>query len=490
MQGSPNGAGGGRPHRGRGDHRPCDLCRVRKTRCLVKDSLPCEKCRRASRACTFDQEPAPRRRQYHEERNVTETESGGLMPDPQFHLIPYTSGTEFSAHTPTAVNGSTMDVDFNWELFRTQSTPTAFDYLSDNVMFNEDAGTSTSPHDPLPGTTVQSTNLPTVVSPVVGQIRGAEYMHARQEETSNSSRILLGTSSEMDPFLRSFYHFDASAYFQSSLRGFKSFTSDNGQSTLFVETPCKVSDAIADNLVPKSHNEETLIEEMEPYRARLLDLFERFIQPFYPVCPSASNRSMSPSLTAAIYGITLPWRSYDPTLPWAQFDTKGVTRQNSPDIHRVWQLAWRHVSRELYAPSYGTLQACLLLMERGKCKPFVSDSPFDWTLVLTATSLAYTLGLNIDPDRWPMSAQERSERKLLWWLVYLQGTWIGATMGRPVLIKEEDFDVHWPHDNVETPLLDGSNFSSASYFMRLMNLTSILDMILQSFMFAFLAVQV
>lgn len=105
-------------------------------------------------------------------------------------------------------------------------------------------------------------------------------------------------------------------------------------------------------------------------------------------------------------------------------------------------------------------------MERGKSKPFVSDSPFDWTLVTTTVSLAYTLGLNLDPGQWQMAEQERAQRTHLWWMVYIQERWFAATMGRPVLIKEEDFDVLWPKPSIENGRSSSLGFQMSNYFSR------------------------
>lgn len=309
MQGSSNEGSGARLHRGRGENRPCDFCRMGKTRCLVKDSLPCEKCKRASRACTFNQEPRSRRRQQPEERNIAETGSPVSTLQPTIngfqYLVPQAPGAGFGAHSSGAVDGAMMDFDFNWDFFQTQSTPNAFSNLPDNSVFNGGFPSRSLSHPSL-SDTAQSPNPLVGPSPGLFQISGIERIDAGQDKHPNRSRVLLSASSEMDPFLRSFYAFDDSHHFQSSLRSFKSFSSDPASPTLFVETLRRVTDAIADNLVSQPYSVDPLIQEMEPYRAKLLNLFGRFIYSSYPVCQSTNHTPMSPPLTAAIYGMALP----------------------------------------------------------------------------------------------------------------------------------------------------------------------------------------
>ena len=124
----------GRSHHGRGDNRPCDFCRIRKARCLVKDSLPCEKCKRALRACTFNQDPPLRRRQQTNERDGAGVRSLIISLQPPI-LGPHTIG--FGTPSPSAFDGGTVDFDFNWDFFQAHSTPNAFGLLLENSLSNK-----------------------------------------------------------------------------------------------------------------------------------------------------------------------------------------------------------------------------------------------------------------------------------------------------------------------------------------------------------------
>jgi hypothetical protein len=94
------------------------------------------------------------------------------------------------------------------------------------------------------------------------------------------SIVHLGTSAKIDPFLRSFYSFNSSNQFQSSLHSFRSLGQGNNLA-LFLETPRRVTDSIANLLEPAVELEEPLLKEMEPYGPKLIALFNQFVQPYY-----------------------------------------------------------------------------------------------------------------------------------------------------------------------------------------------------------------
>lgn len=88
----------------------------------------------------------------------------------------------------------------------------------------------------------------------------------------------------------------------------------------------------------------------------------------------------------------------------------------------------------------------------------------------------------MDPDQWDMSLQERSQRKLLWWIVYVQERWFAATMGRLALIKEEDFDVPKPKSNTGDHHSERDCQISSPFLTHLAALTGIHDETLRNFM--------
>ncbi|KAE8443878.1 hypothetical protein EG329_001287 [Mollisiaceae sp. DMI_Dod_QoI] len=267
------------------------------------------------------------------------------------------------------------------------------------------------------------------------------------------------------------------------MRGFRIPGDDPNKSPIFLDTPRRVTQTMTDLVMPNETTVASLLEEISPHKSKLVSLFHQFISPCYPVMKVSTQ--YSPSMLPAIYALALPWRSHDPTLPWAQFDSKGVTRLNVPEVNILWQHVWQQISRELHAPSYSTLQACLLLIERDRPKPFVADTPFDWALVGVAVSLAYTLGLHLDSSSWQIGQQERSQREVLWWMTYTQERWIATIMGRPLLIRDDDFTVSRPNCEAinSNSIVSGDRESlEMPFYHHLTSLTFLLDKIYFGFM--------
>lgn len=104
----------------------------------------------------------------------------------------------------------------------------------------------------------------------------------RIDERLDRSMVHLSPSSELDPFLRTFYTFDPSNHFNANLRSFQRFGNDPSTSTVFVETPHRVTTALAETLVPKPDSNEALFLEMKPFKDKLFglltDLSGRFTQ--------------------------------------------------------------------------------------------------------------------------------------------------------------------------------------------------------------------
>jgi hypothetical protein len=82
-----------------------------------------------------------------------------------------------------------------------------------------------------------------------------------------------------------------------------------------------------------------------------------------------------------------------------------------------------------------------------------------------------------------MPESERRQRTVLWWLVFVQDRWWAASVGRPVLIKEEDCDVSRPDERIGS-LNDANDgeLGTGTFFKSLISLTFILDEILHNFM--------
>jgi hypothetical protein len=124
MQASSSAPSSSRPHRGRGDHRPCDYCRTWKTRYLMNRSLPCERCQRSGKVCSFNQEPPARRRTKMTERDSIDPSRVGFSetPPPLEHSVTNLLSPSANPESASQIGrnsslGGLNDFLFNWDFF-------------------------------------------------------------------------------------------------------------------------------------------------------------------------------------------------------------------------------------------------------------------------------------------------------------------------------------------------------------------------------------
>lgn len=161
-----------------------------------------------------------------------------------------------------------MDLDFHWNYFPTQLTSQLIlnflHNVPDNLALNN-RGLSAGPPS-LPSNVTQSPHVMAERRPHPFEYRGRDVWILGKVRVPNGSRVLLGESPEMDPFVRSFSALDHSRRLHSSLRKFRSYASSPMESKWFVEPPLRVTETIAESLVPRHYGEDTSIQEMEPYK--------------------------------------------------------------------------------------------------------------------------------------------------------------------------------------------------------------------------------
>lgn len=416
-------AGNRRPHRGRGDQRPCDVCRKRKVRCVVRDTGICDQCSKIQVPCTFDDPP----RSY-----------GPRMSQPPIAAI-------HASSPAVGMEGFAWDDDAFFSMV-TLTTP-------DGLHQSETA----SPHP--------------IVCPNTSQFAVA---HDRVQ----SDAFLLGPSSDPDPFFRGRYAFDDCGVYQATLRRYQK--ASEADDVLFAITPHHRVSNMADGTTALPV--EPLAEEMLPFTPRLYQLFDKFVFPVFPLAVRDTWRGESSTLSAAVCATALSWRSHDTTLPWAPFETARVaTEIPAPDASRLYRFAWACISREMHAPSYETVQAALLLVERRIPLTDLCDSPFNSCLQASITSMAFSLGLNRSPDSWSIHTEsQKQRRRMLWWLIFVEDKWISAATGKPASIRDSDYDVAAPSLTFTGSLVEVQ-------FEYLLCLTFILQDILDTIMYLLLA---
>lgn len=440
---------GSRPIRGRGDQRPCDFCRKRKARCIVYEQTPCERCKKSRRQCTFTQEPRSvvtstqsSVRQYRSPANDSMSAHSVPAGKPVRNLE-----TDFSVDQALMNESSVRDTLWPWTPGVQSSDPSPqlaqqrFAADGDALLENQEVS--------------------------LESISGVERPPSPQAWNLDSA-LLLGRSSQLDPLLRTTYKYDDKGKFQSAFRSFLRVGNAGTTPLIFKVMPPQLGEKVeADRLVPPRKGD--LEQDLAPFREKLVSLFERFVQPTWPVLQSSTIESET--LFLSVCALALRWRSHDATLPWSQFHEDIISRKAAPSVDAINSIVWHRLLRDTHSPTYATLQAALLLTERVRPHTAVTDSPFDRCLVTTIVSMALELGLHRDPLPWTeISPSERNFRHHLWWLVYAQDLWSASIAGHPPMIRGGDYDVTL--NNYHKP---------ASVFMNLfLQLTMILRDIITS----------
>lgn len=461
----------GRRPRGRGRDRPCDFCRERKIACVIRHQAPCKSCQKYARECTFARNPPPRpsaARVSQQDCSIDSQQSVQLVT-PDEHIEHSWTGSPISP-------GNMPGLDQLFAVF----PPLNFGEESHLASFTSpnSLGADTS-NITRPGDSNAVFNLDSVLAEIAQSEAPPSTSTVSENANTQFSSKYIGPTSETDPLLRSKYRYGEQGSFVHKIRGIRRLSTRNSPGSLALLTPQRVTEALANRIVPRAV--PNVWDILSEHGYSLIKLFMRFIQPQYPVLSpdGLQPNDQSKALLATVYSLALSWRSYDPDLPWEQFNLDAVTRKERPDDSIIQQFVWREINREMHAPDYSTIAACLLFMERKRGNMFIADTPFDTCLVATATSLAFSIGLHMNCNHWEMSAEEKNRRNTLWWLVYVQDKWINIIHGQPPRIRTEDFDVPW-WDSAQSLLSMGNQARTSILFHHLLELTSILDDIYSS----------
>jgi hypothetical protein len=184
----------------------------------------------------------------------------------------------------------------------------------------------------------------------------------------------------------------------------------------------------------------------ENQSSRLLKLFFDYVYPYFPVLSHSWFYSESASVISRIQALPLSLLScvYATSLPFIMHDELLVTTLGHaiPDRTRLYRIAWTAITQELHAPHLATLQACLLMQQRGPTSSTIPATPFKDSLMGWTIGLAQSLGLSRDCSGWTsLPVWERRLRTRLWWAVFTMDSWISYGQGRPPMIHSSEYDV-------------------------------------------------
>lgn len=485
-------------------YRPCDFCRARQVACKIEVSPPCSLCQSHGRECTFVERPKKKRRPVRQ--NSTTAEALQASPSPvsntpdsgiagqigRVTLVSHESSAsdagDAAAFSPYAVPLDPRLAGLSHEGSHTNATYGLQHY--DEQLFSGQL-------EPQHYDSHNQQGLDHTVSAFQQSVPGlSRGQHARQlDSPSLRAARVVGETGEANPYLLRCYHFDENdecTIFGQTYRRVKRLAGISGVQEARDEPP-PVFALVSDT---HPHKIEAMVEEQvlcqaqleltqlltEEERFRLLGLYIRFVDPYFPILArsevlvngAVSHQAVNTlplSLISAMYASALPFALYDELLS----ATTSHVLDRSEQLYRISRLG---ITQEAHNPRLSTLQAALLLLQRAPSSRAASETAWRTALVGWTVSLAYNLGLNRDSSHWNLPAWELALRKRLWHAVVIMDKWTSLGTGLPSHIRSDDAEVQplWSSD------CEITDVSDAEYHFRLLSeLTSILTDILDTY---------
>ncbi|KAL2812918.1 hypothetical protein BDW59DRAFT_35404 [Aspergillus cavernicola] len=460
--------------------RPCDTCRRRKVACRIESQPPCTNCSNSGIDCSFESPPVKRRRvaptqaalglgdntnpstdNGWNDGDVAAT-SGDMLPGDVAELRPW------DLHDSSVNRMNPSMPMLAWNNLGESQLAFNFQQETNGALLQELVGTGFS--DSPNGSVQQSPNPETSTQ----RIRSLD-------KREGFSCQYFGLSGESDPYLLRHFRFPSDGETRFFKVHFRSLAAE-GRIDDSRQLPVHFM-VSSDELGNAMKSETTFGHESPPdcVRSRLdrmvstedgqrlVGLFLRFVFPSFPVIsrselgmtghnqsPSISGLSnLPPHLLAAVYAISIQFCHYDPVLCVSNVYTKPPTDQ-------LWKLALEEILREIHTPHLSVMQAVLLYLQKPQVEMSgaVVDSPFRWSFMSIATSLASTLGLHLECRHWPIPQWEKRLRRRLWWAVYSESAWRSLLLGFPNHIHDD----HWAVEEIDEMdfLIDGQQVEDAA----------------------------
>lgn len=482
--GHPGGGGGG-SNTGGGPStssssarsRPCDTCRLRKTRCVREEGQHrCVLCTFHNQPCTFLRGPTPRQRRLNRDRDRLAS-SRDAIDD---------------------LGGRSQDLDFG-------DTAASPPLQAGNGAGPSGGSPSSSRQGDSASTpaSVENNNTMSGQSPSQQQVAGSKD---RRDEAPPRPKILsntlgldlkthaeyIGPTDYRDPFLLDLHRPTLQLNQDGSAPpSLATFSRRLNHRTVFLVHP----DESAASETRRIADLDAIEATVHPLGRTLVDLYFRIVHPSFPILHKdvfiskhrLSHRHFAPSLLAAVYLVALDWQLYDSALA-------GREVESIPDPAALEELAERTMAQDMRRPKLSTLEAGLLLLQRNRriVESGIYTNPTS-SRMFTAqlVAMAQDLGIHIDCSSWSIPAWEIGLRRRLAWALYMQDRWGACVHGRPFLIQDSDWDVQ-PCSSSDYPELvtmdDGSPESSNSVisigwdlFLRHIELTHILSDVIRTF---------
>ena len=385
--------------------RPCDTCRVRKTRC-VKDpgQQRCVLCTFHDQPCTFVRGPTPRQRRPARER---EREAQGLSQEYQ---------------------GTTAEGEALPEV----TSPNAVESPASRRSLQDGSPAGHSPQDLSSPANSRKMSVDAPRPKILSNTLGLD-LHTHGE--------YVGPTDYRDPVLLDLHRPRPGPQDQAaSARPAQSTARRLDHRTTFLVH----SDESTASEAQRITDLDAIEAAVHPLGRTLVDLYFRVVHPSFPILHKdvfiskhrVSHRHFAPSLLAAVYLVALDWQLYDSSLA-------GRELESIPDADALEALAERTIAQDMRRPKLSTLEAGILLLQRNRRIESGSHIHPASSRMFTAqiVAMAQDLGIHIDCSSWSIPSWEVGLRRRLAWALYMQDRWGACAHGRPFLIQESDWDV-------------------------------------------------
>ncbi|QPG75295.1 hypothetical protein FOA43_002646 [Brettanomyces nanus] len=220
---------------------------------------------------------------------------------------------------------------------------------------------------------------------------------------------------------------------------------------------------------------------------RLLLIYFRYINPFLPLFSRGlfyfgTNQNMLEfhnSLLATLLTLGMDYWAIDPVLQ----------QYTPPSDITLFKIARSAMMEEQEMPNYSSLQACILLSQKRPVDLSKPDTPFVWTVLGMAASLAETMGYNHECLEWHIPSWDKRLRRRIWWCFLVQDTWFAACYGLPLHIASRYWHVSplTPNDFESYSMneRDSENFKlSVVSFCFMVNISSLVATICDEFLYS------
>ncbi|KAI7763483.1 hypothetical protein LZL87_010548 [Fusarium oxysporum] len=365
-----------------------------------------------------------------------------------------TRSVSSSAHSPT-VNHASHDNTFDLDLdnsFETGDIPAQHTSSHEPTIFA--ATTPVLSHQ---------SQVPYHQAPTLGSVATTTQLQFSKslDDIHGQTSILLGASSESDPWLLRHCQFDE--YGLRSFYGlqFRNIGGVPNRQKIPVHFIVRQDEA---NIIDASLRAK--LNELIPvsWGLRLIRLFYRHVYPVMPIISSTyftqellSDLYPAPGvldhvpchLLGAMYGLAIPFARNDDHL-------SIVDIHNQLPCAAIWRLVHESLQVEIRRPRLSVLQAGLFYLhgisQDHRSLSTAADA-FRWSWLGSLVGIAHNLGLHLETRMCAIPTEEKQLRARLWWALYTEDKWLPLLTGRPPYISEDEWDV---------ALLNDSDFSVPS----------------------------